>query len=95
MIPLPEQQIRDIANGLNGVSSKLGQWQRDLMLARAVEAAARRQALEDAQSDLAQALCDDCENGVKWLNEKAAKDFAEKYPHLSAAIRSLIDKDTA
>lgn len=38
---LPEQAIRDIANGLNGVHPKLGQWQRDLRLARAVEAATR------------------------------------------------------
>lgn len=39
---LTEQAIRDIANGLNGVQPMLGQWQRDLRLARAVEAAARK-----------------------------------------------------
>ena len=37
---LPEQAIRDLANGLNEVQPMLGQWQRDLRLARAVEAAA-------------------------------------------------------
>ncbi len=40
-IELPEQVIRDIANGLNGVQPTLGQWQRDLRLARAVEQATR------------------------------------------------------
>lgn len=37
---MPEQTIRDLVNGLNGLQPMLGQWQRDLRLARAVEAAA-------------------------------------------------------
>lgn len=36
---LPERRISDIANGLNGWQPVLGQWTRDLKLARAVEAA--------------------------------------------------------
>lgn len=36
---LPEQAIRDIANGLNGMQPMLSQRQRDMRLARAVEAA--------------------------------------------------------
>lgn len=39
-IHLSDAQIKDIANGLNGVQPKLGQWERDLRLAREVLAAA-------------------------------------------------------
>lgn len=84
MIPLPEQQIRDIANGLNGVSPKLGQWQRDLMLARAVEATARRQALEEA---------------AQWYVRKRGGQsgtVGHAWAEIEAQeLRSLIDKDTA
>ena len=44
---------------------------------------------EDVAADLAQALCDDCENGVKWLNEAAAAKFAKDYPHLRKALSAL------
>jgi hypothetical protein len=36
---LTEKDIRNIANGLNGVQPPLSQWARDLKLARAIEAA--------------------------------------------------------
>jgi hypothetical protein len=48
-------------------------------------AAAEREAWGDALSD---ALQSDLENGVKWLNERAAVEFLTKYPALSAAIRA-------
>jgi hypothetical protein len=48
-------------------------------------AAAEREAWLDALSD---ALQSDLENGVKWLNERAAVEFLTKYPALSAAIRA-------
>lgn len=35
------------------------------------------------------ALCADHENGVRWLNEKAAADFAYKHPHTVAALAAL------
>lgn len=49
----------------------------------------RAQALEQVSDDLAQALCDDCENGVKWLNEAASAQFRESYPNLRAAMNSI------
>ena len=48
-------------------------------------AAAEREAWGDALSD---ALQSDLENGVKWLNERAAVEFLTKYPALSAVIRA-------
>ncbi len=56
---------------------------------RAYAAEAVRVALEQAADELAQALCDDCENGVKWLNEAASAKFAKDYPHLRAALIAL------
>lgn len=49
-------------------------------------AAARVQALEEFKADLADALCADCENGVKYLNEQAAEKFRNDYPKVSALI---------
>ena len=51
-------------------------------------AAAEREAWLDALSD---ALQSDLENGVKWLNERAAVEFLTKYPALSAAIRARVE----
>lgn len=59
---------------------------------RAYAAEAVRVALDDAAATLAQAVCDDCddcENGVKWLNEAASAKFAKDYPHLRAALNAL------
>lgn len=50
-----------------------------------------REARREAAADIAQALCEDCENGVKWLSEQAAAEFNAQYPHLAAAIRSMSD----
>lgn len=61
-------------------------WQAQ-MTAYAAEAV--RVALEDAASTLAQALCDDCENGVQWLNIAASEKFSKDYPHLRKAINDL------
>lgn len=38
-------------------------------------------------AELAQALCEDCENGVKWLNERAHDEFVTRYPNLAKAMR--------
>ena len=73
------------------VARERGVFDLDLM-AQCWEAAvkqARIDALEEAQADLIQALIDDCENGVKFLNEKAAEDFKKNFPHLRATIKSL------
>jgi len=45
-------------------------------------------AVDEALNDAAQ---DDCENGVKWLNEKAAEGYLKEYPHTSAAISKVIN----
>lgn len=49
-------------------------------------AAAERERISDAISD---ALSSDLENGVKWLNEKAADDFKQGYPALHAFLSNL------
>lgn len=54
--------------------------------------AAVNQAREDAQADMAEALINDCENGVKLLNEKAIEDFKKSFPRLNSAIESLKGK---
>lgn len=33
-----------------------------------------------------EAVQDDCENGVKWLNERASSKYLAEYPHTRAAI---------
>lgn len=42
--------------------------------------------LEEFKADLADALCHDCENGVKWLNEQALEKFIREYPNLYKCI---------
>jgi hypothetical protein len=39
-----------------------------------------------SKADLAQALVEDCESGVKWLNERALDTFKKDYPHLYKVI---------
>ena len=46
-----------------------------------LEAALR--AIDEQFADAAQ---DDCENGVRWLNKRAAEKYLYEYPHTSAAI---------
>jgi len=48
--------------------------------------------LVDAIWNVHDALQDDLENGVKWLNENAAKEFHTKYPHLSSALTELFNQ---
>ena len=43
-------------------------------------------AVEELRADLAQALCDDCENGVKWLNKQAVEKFKRDFPQLVAVM---------
>jgi len=50
-----------------------------------------RSALEAVDEALNDAAQDDCENGVKWLNEKAAEGYLKEYPHTSAAISKVIN----
>ena len=46
-----------------------------------------KQCREDLKADLAQALCSDCENGVKWLNEQAIKRFQQDFPSLYGLLK--------
>lgn len=50
-----------------------------------------RAALEAIDEELNAAAQDDCESGVKWLNERAAEWYLKEYPHTSAAISKVID----
>lgn len=55
----------------------------------AAGAEAMRERADDAWAD---AIQSDCEHGVKWLSEKAAKDLHAAYPQLARlgeAIRAL------
>ena len=45
-----------------------------------------RAALASIDELFSQAAQDDCENGVRWLNERAAERYLARYPHTSAAI---------
>jgi hypothetical protein len=44
---------------------------------------------EEMLSDFAQALCEDCENGVKWLNEQAVLKFHRDFPSVSAVLDAI------
>lgn len=46
-----------------------------------------KRAIEDFKADLAQALCEDCESGVKWLNEQAVERFKREYPNLMELLK--------
>jgi hypothetical protein len=46
--------------------------------------------MEQLQDDLADALQSDLENGVKWLNEMAAKEFYTNYPALGKVIAAIL-----
>ena len=43
-------------------------------------------ALRAIDEQFAEAAQDDCENGVRWLNKRAAEKYLYEYPHTSAAI---------
>ena len=45
-----------------------------------------RAALRSIDELFADAAQDDCENGVRWLNKRAAETYLYEYPHTSAAI---------
>lgn len=51
--------------------------------------------IEKVQDLLSEALQSDLENGVKWLNEMACKEFAEKYPALEEAIAKIMRMNDA
>jgi len=61
----------------------------DLYLAPTDAEAIRQDEAEMIADALIDVLAADCENGVKWLNERAAADFKKAYPHLSAAIDAI------
>lgn len=50
---------------------------------------------EEYQSDLAEALMHDCENGVRLLNEVAHREFNSRYPNLAAAISARKEQNNA
>jgi predicted nucleic acid-binding Zn-ribbon protein len=45
-----------------------------------------REALASIDELFSEAAQDDCENGVRWLNEQAASKYLAEYPHTRAAI---------
>jgi|SanBayMetagenome_1026888.scaffolds.fasta_scaffold04503_8 ElaB/YqjD/DUF883 family membrane-anchored ribosome-binding protein len=60
---------------------------RSLLEAENERLRAALEAVDEALNDAAQ---DDCESGVKWLNERAAEGYLKEYPHTSAAISKVI-----
>ncbi len=50
-----------------------------------------RALLNRIAKELSQAGIDDCESGVKWLNERAAENYLKEYRHTKAAIGTVID----
>lgn len=52
-------------------------------------------ALEEVWGILSDAVQGDCENGVKWLNERAASSYLKEYPDTLAALREIQDLDPA
>lgn len=58
------------------------------MIERIRELEAAFRGVDDDFSDAVQA---DCENGVRWLNERAASYYLKEYPATAAAIQSAIE----
>ena len=63
----------------------------DVRVWKAIEEAADeiiklRAALHEIDMVFQEAAQDDCENGVSWLNKRAALTYLKEYPHTSAAI---------
>jgi chromosome segregation ATPase len=85
---------RDALAEVNAENEKLG---RDYQSARdahdriLAENEKLREALASIDELFSEAAQDDCENGVRWLNERAASKYLAEYPHTSAAI-SLVHK---
>ena len=40
-------------------------------------------------ADMGAAPCEDCERGVAWMNEAAGKEFTDKYPATTMAMRQV------
>ena len=61
-----------------------------VLIAEVLEAVAEierlRTVLASIDEQFWQAAQDDCENGVRWLNESAASKYLSEYPHTKAAI---------
>jgi hypothetical protein len=62
----------------------------DLYSEAADEIERLREALEEIDNELNTAAQDDCENGVKWLNERAAEGYLKEYPCTLAAISEVL-----
>ena len=56
--------------------------------------AIRDKTIDEFQDDLSSALQSDLENGVRCLNEAAAKEFYSNYPQLGAMIGQIFDIET-
>lgn len=61
------------------------------MAARIYKLETQITSIQDVFSD---ALQSDLEHGVKWLNEKAAKEFHQQYPALTQALTYLADLES-
>lgn len=64
----------------------------DELAKRDAEIARLREGLEWISDELAFAAQSDCENGVRALNEKAAKDYLVGFPATSKAICDIQSK---
>jgi len=49
--------------------------------------------IQEVQDLISDALQSDLENGVKWLSEMAAEEFAKNYPALCQAIGKIMEVD--
>lgn len=64
---------------------------RDTFLVEAADEIERlRAALKEIDNELNTAAQDDCENGVKWLNERAAEGYLKEYPCTLACISKVL-----
>jgi len=87
------RMARESANGMLTYDAE-GEWRLSASETErfaALVAAAEREAISDEYSSRLQG---DLENGVRWLNEAASKEFQEKYPELAGFLQWLDDRES-
>lgn len=50
-------------------------------------------AIGSFQEQISYAYQGDLEQGIKWMNEEASREFHEKYPSIAAALNRILDYD--
>jgi hypothetical protein len=81
--------MTDLANWLRSPSIHSREYLEALCIEAADQIGKLREALEEIDNELNTAAQDDCENGVKWLNERAAEGYLKEYPCTLAAISEV------